>query len=70
LAAGDYIGQSIFFEKLSSEHSTLSENAQLFGAKEKQVNVVTLDSELRKRSWEYVDFIKIDTEGFDLKVLR
>jgi FkbM family methyltransferase len=36
----------------------------------RDVKVTTLDAELAHRGWEHVDFLKIDTEGFDLNVLK
>ncbi|MFM5891544.1 MAG: FkbM family methyltransferase, partial [Dolichospermum sp.] len=35
----------------------------------KTVKVSTIDQEIKNRNWDYIDFLKIDCEGYDLKVL-
>ena len=35
----------------------------------RRVPVTTVDNELSARGWQDVDFLKIDTEGYDLNVL-
>jgi FkbM family methyltransferase len=70
-AAGDREGVARFFESsCTSEGSTLVEGAQLSDSVERSVPIVTVDAELARLGWGGVDVLKVDTEGFDLDVLR
>ena len=39
-------------------------------AQEKLVSINTIDDEVRQLGYIYVDFLKIDAEGYDFKVLE
>ncbi len=70
-AVSDISGEMSFFEEPNSgETSSLVEGFSNSTASKKLVKVVTLDDEVEKRSLEHIDFLKIDTEGYDLHVLR
>jgi FkbM family methyltransferase len=70
-AVGDRAGHLPFWEDPGGgEASSLSPQASNKGFIEKIVAVKTLDENIEKRRWEYVDFLKIDAEGYDLHVLR
>ncbi|MBD2385326.1 FkbM family methyltransferase [Cylindrospermum sp. FACHB-282] len=70
-AVSDSPGKMYFFEEPDAgETSSLVGNFSQKNALKKLVNVTTIDAEVQKRQWEYVDFLKIDTEGYDLHVLR
>jgi FkbM family methyltransferase len=70
-AAGAREGVASFFESSgASEGSTLVEGAHLPNSLRRPVQVVTIDAELNRLGWNGVDVMKVDTEGFDLDVLR
>jgi len=78
VALGNSEGIATFHVSENSELSSLLEldrrKGNPFAATELQtqlsVEVTRLDSWLRKRSLEKIDILKIDTQGFDLEVLR
>jgi len=55
-------------------HASFSEDAKkvpyLHNENEMEVEVVSIDSYLENKNFDTVDFIKIDTEGFELEVFR
>ncbi|MGL5807618.1 MAG: FkbM family methyltransferase [Xenococcaceae cyanobacterium] len=70
MALGENICEKIFYEsrKASNLSSLVSKNyADVI---EKIVEVTTLDSESQKHGLTKIDFLKIDTEGYDLNVLK
>lgn len=70
-AVGMADGQATLFEEPNSgEMSSLVQGVSNPNAVEKRVRVVTLDEEIKLRSLNYVDFLKVDAEGYDLYVLR
>lgn len=69
-AAGSVPGVMPFFEENEAgETSSLVEGASDFG-KATEVQVTTIDAEIERRSWPSVDFLKIDAEGYDFRVLE
>jgi FkbM family methyltransferase len=74
-AAGDECGESvIYYDTEESEHASLSPEANqvpyLRNTNQQRVTVRTVDEIVRQLSLTRLDFIKIDTEGFEDKVLR
>jgi FkbM family methyltransferase len=71
LALGFAPGEQVFFEAGGeSQVSTLVEKASHSGALRKTISVTTVDIEVKKRKWDFVDFLKVDVEGYDLHVIR
>jgi FkbM family methyltransferase len=69
-AAADRVGRMPFFaEPEAGETSSLVAGFSAVGARELEVDVTTVDREIAVRQIDFVDFMKIDAEGFDLKVL-
>jgi FkbM family methyltransferase len=70
-AVSDIPGEMNFYENLNSfDKSSLvgdNNNSNLVKTK---VKVTTLDIEITKRQLDYIDFLKIDAEGYDFHVLR
>lgn len=70
VAVSDLIGQSYFTEDSSnSQHSHLGSLSSSDKDHLTQVHVVRLDDVFSTPSF-HLDFLKIDTEGYDLKVLK
>jgi FkbM family methyltransferase len=70
-AVGDDVGTSEFFEEPEAgEMSSLVSGFSRAGAAVRQVDVTTVDAELERRNWENVDFLKVDTEGYDYFALK
>jgi FkbM family methyltransferase len=70
-AVADYLGEAEFYE--SSDDDQLSSLSAISAgpfAAPRRVPVVTLDDELKRRRWDRISFLKIDTEGHDYFVLR
>jgi len=67
-ALSDWEGDASFFEV--SELAGTNSLHPIHGGREVRVSVTTLDKFLAERGYESIKFIKIDTEGFDLHVLR
>lgn len=69
-AAGDQLGHKTFFaEPNSGESSSFVSGFSAGSDRPITVRVTTVDEEILSRGIEFVDFLKIDAEGFDLKVL-
>jgi len=69
-AAGSAPGMLPFFEEPDAgETSSLLAGFSQENRK-RQVQVTTVDGEVGKRKWPRVDFLKIDAEGFDFRVLE
>jgi FkbM family methyltransferase len=69
VAVGDVPGCLPFFEEEGA-----GETSSLMGAVSKakegrQVPVTTIDCEIRKHHWPYLDYLKIDAEGYDFHAL-
>lgn len=70
-AVGDVPGEATFFaEPEFGETSSLVRGFSRQNAVAVRVPVTTLDQEFENRAVDYVDFLKVDAEGFDLKVLK
>lgn len=54
----------------SDTNSLIKENQSLNSSKQEQIQVITLDEFVENKSIECIDLLKIDTEGYDLKVLK
>jgi FkbM family methyltransferase len=71
VALSDSTGSLEFYEE--PDAGTMSSLARGFsgsGAIRRTVDVSTLDVEVEGRGVKFVDFLKVDVEGFDLNVLR
>lgn len=71
VAVSDKSGQMTFYE--NPDHfarSSLVDDVDNPNAVKTTINVTTLDEEINKRKLEYIDFLKIDAEGYDLHVMR
>jgi FkbM family methyltransferase len=70
-AVGDTIGSTQFFEEqYAGKGSTIVSQFTRTPGSVRSVDVTTLDGEIARRNWEHVDFLKIDAEGYDLRVLK
>jgi FkbM family methyltransferase len=70
-AVGDRPGRLPFHEAPGGDqHSSLVDPVDRHGLRRVDVDVATLDEALGRRKIEYVDFCKVDAEGYDLRVLR
>jgi FkbM family methyltransferase len=70
-AVGDTDGELPFFaDDNFDEVSSLVAKPNANSPASTMVPVCTLDSALEARRWETVDFLKIDAEGFDARVLQ
>jgi len=70
-AVSDARGCSTFYaEPGCGETSSLLPTFSLQSAVARRVEVTTIDTEIETRSLGHVDMLKIDTEGYDLHVLR
>jgi len=70
-ALGDAIGSADFFEEQhAGKGSSIVAQFTRTPGTARTVDVTTLDEEIARRNWEHVDFLKIDAEGYDLRVLR
>lgn len=70
-AVSDFPSEMFFYEEPDAGvTSSLVAGYGKTTAVKKLVKVTTLDLEVEKRQWEYIDFLKIDTEGYDLHVIK
>lgn len=70
-AVGDARGSAQFFEERNAgKGSTIVSQFTRTAGATHSVDVTTLDDEVARRNWEHVDFLKIDAEGYDLRVLE
>jgi len=60
---------TFFEEPGAGETSSLVAGFSRVGAVERKVEMTTVDAELERRAWDGLDFLKIDTEGYDFFVL-
>jgi FkbM family methyltransferase len=69
-AVGDRTGvMSLFEQPDASEHSSLVWQPEGQAGTERRVDVTTVDALMSRLQWPQVDLLKIDTEGFDGRVL-
>ncbi len=69
-AAGTVDGSVItFYEELGAGGRSSSVRDWGTSARQREVNVVTVDSLMDRLHWKDVNFLKIDTEGYDASVL-
>lgn len=70
-AVSDVAGESTFYEEPEGgATSSLLSGYSKSDATKRVVPVTTLDEEARKQQLDRIDCLKIDTEGYDLHVLR
>ncbi|MBD2093921.1 FkbM family methyltransferase [Trichocoleus sp. FACHB-591] len=70
-AVSDKLGEMPFFEEpQAGETSSLVSGVSNSKSIKKIVPVTTLDIEVERYGLEYIDFLKVDAEGYDLHVLR
>lgn len=70
-AVSDKPGEMPYFEEPDAgETSSLLSAHSNARAQQRQVPVTTLDEQAEAHGLNFVDFLKIDTEGYDLHVLR
>ena len=70
-AAAERRGHAKFYEEPSAgEASTLVAGATRTNGHWRDVQLETVDAIMAARRWESVDFVKIDAEGYDLRVLQ
>ena len=70
-ALGDAPGSAEFFEEPhAGKGSTIVSQFTRTSGMMRTVDVTTLDEEVARRGWEHVDFLKIDAEGYDFRVLK
>lgn len=64
-------GEVEFFDELGKgESSSIIQKASLKNAVKTVVKLTSLDIELNQNNVSYVDFLKIDAEGYDFQVLK
>jgi len=70
-AVGDESGTLSFFEEDDAgKGSSLVPDFMRSAGTTRSVSVTTLDAAVTSAGWERIDFLKIDAEGYDLRVLR
>ncbi|MGQ9866134.1 MAG: FkbM family methyltransferase [Pseudanabaenaceae cyanobacterium] len=70
-ALSDTVGTALFYEEPEAgETSSLVAQHSQKQAQGRWVPVTTLDRAIAERGWERVDFVKIDAEGYDFRVLQ
>jgi FkbM family methyltransferase len=71
VALGDEPGVQSFFEEVAAgKGSSFVPGFLRAAGSSRAVQVTTLDEAVSARGWEHVDMLKIDAEGYDLRVLR
>ena len=68
-ACSDAIGEAIFYDIYPKQSSSLGKQKDNSGVA-KIVKVTTLYQEIKDNKIGYIDFLKIDCEGYDFSVLR
>jgi FkbM family methyltransferase len=70
-ALGDTAGAVQFFEEENAgKGSSVTPGFLRAAGQPRSVEIRTLDHELAEIGWDRVDFLKIDAEGYDMRVLR
>jgi FkbM family methyltransferase len=71
VAIADTQGNMPFYEQPNSgEGSTLVRELRSSAKAARRVTISTLDLEMYNRGFDSIDFLKVDTEGYDLRVLH
>lgn len=69
-AVGDVDGELEFFEEQAAgKGSSLLAGFSTMQTAKRSVRAVRLDDEIAAAGWDRVDFLKVDAEGYDLRVL-
>lgn len=68
-AAADFNGESIIYSKGDKDEKA-SLDIKVRGGNEEHVTVVTVEALAKKYSINEIDFIKVDTEGYEREVLK
>lgn len=70
-ALGNFPGRAIFHQEPGcGTRSSVLLYPNRLPTVEREVEVTTLDAEIESEGWSRVDFLKLDTEGFDYQVLQ
>lgn len=73
IAIGDTIGEIEIYHRINSEWNSLNEilneEAKNDGASFEKIKVITIDNFMKINDIEFINILKSDTEGFELKVL-
>jgi FkbM family methyltransferase len=59
----------LFFSEVGASTASLHGNEANFGGRSEPVEMTTIDQVSREMGLEYIDFLKIDTEGHEIDVL-
>ncbi|MDQ2865451.1 MAG: FkbM family methyltransferase [Candidatus Eremiobacteraeota bacterium] len=71
MALGDHPGTMRFFEERNAgKGSSFVPGFMHTAGDDRTVSVTTLDAEIDRLGWPRVDFVKIDAEGYDFRVIR
>ncbi|MHB8197483.1 MAG: FkbM family methyltransferase [Vulcanimicrobiaceae bacterium] len=71
VALGDHSGTLSFLEENNAgKGSSLVPGLTRIEGENRMVTVTTLDAEIDRLRWPSVDFVKIDAEGYDFRILR
>lgn len=69
-AAGSAPGTMAFFEEDNAGRTSSLVPGAAATHNSREVRVTTIDAEVERRGWPSVDFLKIDAEGYDFRVLE
>lgn len=70
-ALADMPGEAQFFEEdAAGKGSSIVADFNRSSGVNRAVKVSTLDDEIASRGWDGIDFLKIDAEGYDFRVLK
>ena len=71
VALSDTEGSASFYEERDAgTHSSLVPGFARDGHSVREVQVTTLDTIVQERGWKRIDFLKVDAEGYDFRVLK
>jgi len=65
----DHIGQATFYTSENAELNSLTSTTSTTGEKQ-TIDLLTLDHCFEKYQWDQLDFIKLDAEGEEVKILK
>jgi FkbM family methyltransferase len=69
-ALGEFVDEKVFYESKKASNLSSLVSKTYRDAVERIVKITTLDIECEKYGFTNIDFLKIDTEGYDLYVLK